>query len=257
MGNAIANLMMYARPELEGAHDRLWQLIRSALADGGIAAPKDLSQTAGEFEVWQSPDLVLSQTCGMPFRLWLHDKVSYVGTPDYGLEACPAGYYQSPLIVRADDPRDTVDAYRNARFAYNALHSQSGYAAPCAHLKPYGFWFENRLETGAHRASAKAVAEARADIAALDAVTWRLIQRYDSVAANLRVLDWTAPTPGLPLITAKGQDADAIFAAVSQAIAALEPADREALGLRGLIRIAQSAYLSVPNPPEDYSAPIA
>ena len=77
----IANLMMYERPELQGAHARFWDLVRSALADNGIAAPETLSQDADANSVWTDPEMVLSQTCGMPYRLWLHGKVQLIGTP--------------------------------------------------------------------------------------------------------------------------------------------------------------------------------
>jgi len=69
-------------------------------------------------------------------------------------------------------------------------------------------------------------------------------------AKQLRVLEWTSPTPGLPLITAKGQDRSVIFAAVTQAIDALTEADRASLGLRGLVEVSKEAYLRIPNPPD-------
>ncbi|MEX0308424.1 MAG: phosphate/phosphite/phosphonate ABC transporter substrate-binding protein [Ruegeria sp.] len=246
----IASLMMYARPQLDQAHQRYWKLIRYNLDRAGIDCPEHLTQDAEEFFVWRHPDLVLSQTCGMPYRTWLHDQVSLVGTPDYGLEECPPGFYRSALVVRADDPRDDLAAFRDAVFAYNQTFSQSGYAAPYWHLEPHGFWFENRLQTEGHLRSAQAVAEGRADIAALDAVSWRLMCAHESFASDLRVLDWTKPTPGLPLITAQGNDAAAIFEAVQSGIEQLDPSDREALGLRGVVRIPKESYLAVPNPPE-------
>lgn len=244
----IASLMMYRRAELDGALERFWALIRAELAARGIESPEALSQEAGEFEVWENPEMVLSQTCGMPYRLWLHDKVGLVGTPDYGVEGAPAGYYRSALVVRRREERGLADM-RGARFAYNQNFSQSGWAAAYAHLARFGFWFENVVQTGAHLASARAVAEGRADIASLDAVTWRLIERYEPCAAELRVLDWTEPTPGLLLITAlKGREGE-IYEAVSAAIAALEGEDSAALGLRGIARIPKAAYLAVANPP--------
>lgn len=244
----IASLMMYARPELAGAHDRYWQLMRAALAERGIDTPGTLSQDAEEFAVWNAPDLVLSQTCGMPYRLWLHDKVTLIGTPDYGLEGCPPGHYRSAIVARADDPRQGPDAFGEAVFAYNQNFSQSGFAAPYNHLKPRGFWFKNRLQTHGHLNSARAVAEGRADIAALDAVSWRLMRRYEAFADRLRVIDWTPPTPGLPYIAAAGADRRATFDAVSQAISQLAADDAEALGLRGIVEIPAREYLAVPNP---------
>lgn len=244
----IASLMMYQRPELAAAHARYWALIAANLRSSGIDAPDALSQDAEEFFVWRHPELVLSQTCGMPYRLWLHDAVSLVGTPDFGVDGCPPGHYRSALIVRADDPRTQVAAFKDARFAYNQTFSQSGYAAPYAHLRPQGFFFENCIQTEQHLASAHAVAEGRADIASLDAVTWRNIERFEPFAPRLRVLEWTVPTPGLPLITARGRDTDAIFGAVAGAIAALTGDDAANLGLKGIVLIAKADYLAVPNP---------
>lgn len=245
----IASLMMYQRPQLVGPHNRFWALIRAALHQRGIDSPEALSQDADEFAVWQSPELVLSQTCGMPYRTWLHEDVALVGTPDYGLEGCPRGYYRSALVVRADDPRDTLEAYREARFAYNQSYSQSGYAAPYWHLNSHGFWFENTLHTEQHLNSARAVAEGQADIASLDAVSLRLMEEHEPFAARLRVLEWTEPTPGLPLITALKDRSAAIFDAVEQAIANLDGKDKMHLGVKGITKIAKESYLAVPNPP--------
>ena len=246
----IASLMMYARPELDAAHARFWAAIRSELLQRSIACPANLSNDADEFEVWQSPQLILSQTCGMPYRLWLHDQVSLVGTPDFGVSGCPPGYYKSALIVRANDERGALSDFETARFTFNQTYSQSGYAAPYAHVSPLGFWFRNRSQSHGHLMSARAVAEGRADIAALDAVSWRLIRRYESFAADLRVLDWTAPTPGLPYIAGPTAQRDKIRDAVAIAIAKLNVADREVLGIKALIDIPKEAYLAIPNPPE-------
>ncbi len=256
----IASLMMYKNGTVNPAIDRYWAEIHNALAQRGINSPSALSQNAGEFEVWQHPELILSQTCGMPYRLWLKDDVQLVGTPDYGLSGCAPGFYRSAIVVRADDPRDDFADYRDARFAYNKTWSQSGYSAAYAHASAAGFWFEQRSETGQHLESARAVANDNADIATLDAVTWLLMQRHsehDAITGELRVLDWTAPTPGLPYITSASQDATLVFDAVSAAIASMSAADREALSLKGLVRIERDQYLAVSNPPnEDYRLPV-
>jgi ABC-type phosphate/phosphonate transport system substrate-binding protein len=249
--NMIASLMMYARPELRAAHTRFWTLIRARLALAGIDAPATLSQDMDEFEVWKHPQLVLSQTCGMPYRLWLHDLVKLVGTPDYGLAGCPPGYYRSAIVVRGDDRRDELDAFRDAVFAYNQTFSQSGYAAMWQHLKQHGFWFENSLHTEQHISSARAVCDGRADIAALDAVTWRLLQKYEDFSQELRVLDWTVPTPGLPLITGIGRNSNDVFDAFEAAISLLNADDRAMLGVQGIVKIPKEVYFQVGNPPTE------
>lgn len=247
----IASLMMYARPELNDAIHAYWRGIRCQLAQRGIAAPAELSQNAGEFEVWEDPTLVLSQTCGMPYRTRLRHRVHLVGTPDYGLEGCPPGHYRSQIVVRAQDPREALTEYQDALMAFNMAHSQSGFAALYTHAQAAGFWFARRIQSGGHFASARMVAQGSADIAAIDAQTWRLIQRYAPWAAEVRVLESTAPTPGLPYITAAQHDPVAVYDAVLSAIDGLGDADRTLLDLKGLVRIPQAAYLAVPNPPPE------
>ncbi len=247
----IAALGMYDMGANAAANDRFWALIRANLTAQGIAAPEtltrgDLAYGAG----WRSPDLLLSQTCGYPLRTLLHDHVTLIGTPDYGVEGCAPGYYRSAYVVRKTDPRQGLIDFDGADFAYNEALSQSGWGAPQAHVKALGLWLRPAIETGAHYMSARAVVAGQADIAALDVVTWALMQREDpDLCAELRVIGMTPPSPSLPYITTKGRDPAPLFAALKSAIAALLPADRATLHLRDILAIPVAAYLAVPNPP--------
>lgn len=240
----IASLGMYDMAPMQAANDRYWALIAEAL---DVRVP--LTRGAGAYwDAWQSPELILSQTCGYPYRARLHDRVTLVGTPEYGLPGCAPGYYCSVFVARKDDPRDGLAAFDGARFAYNEPLSQSGWAAPQTHAQGLGIHLPPTLQTGGHALSAAAVAEGRADIAALDALTWALLQRH-APALPLREVAHTTPTPGLPYITAKHRDPAPIAAAIRDAIAALSPDDRETLHLKGLVTIPSASYLAVPIPP--------
>lgn len=245
----IAALPMYDFDDLMPANDALWANIRNGLRAAGVAAPEALTRGTDLWEGWQSPDLLLSQTCGYPFRARLHPDVTLVGTPDYGVEDCAPGEYCSYFIVRQDDPRADLAAFDGVALAYNDALSQSGWAAPQNHATAAGLRFPAGLRTGGHRLTAQAVAEGRADIGAIDAVTWRHLLRLDPAAQTLRVVAQTPPTPGLPLITAKSGPAALLFQLVDHAMAQLSSADRAILGVRGLVRFAPSAYLAIPNPP--------
>jgi len=245
----IASLGMYDFPPLQRANDRLWMTIRDRLRAMGIAAPDCLTRGVQAYwHAWQSPNLVLSQTCGFPFRARLHDRVVLVGTPDFGIDGCRPGHYRSVFVARADDTRATLAEFSGSRFAFNEDLSQSGWAAPQNHAAAWGLQFPPAIRTGAHHLSAQAVAEGRADLAAIDAVTWALLVRHDEVTSDLKVVGQTDPTPGLPYISGPGSNADALFAAVSAAISGLTEADRDLLHLRGFVRIPAAAYLAVPIP---------
>lgn len=241
----IASLPMYDRTETAPTLDALWRLVRANL---DIPAPEALTRGGSLWDQWQAPDLVLSQTCGYPYRARLNGKVQLVAMPDNRLPGCPPGYYNSVFVVRSDDPRHALAEFADAPFAFNEPVSQSGWGAPQNHAASLGFRFANDLYTGAHIHSARAVADQRADIACLDALSWRLIQRHDPHAGALREIARTTPTPAPPFITAQGRDAAKIAAALGAAIAALGDGGREIIGLYGVTQIPEAAYMDVPNP---------
>ncbi len=62
------------------------------------------------------------------------------------------------------------------------------------------------VETGGHRASIRAVAEGRADLAAIDCRAWALALRHEPCVRDLVVVGWTTERPGLPFVTGAGTD---------------------------------------------------
>ena len=242
---------MYQRPELGPAFDTLWSITRDLLRAEGVAAPEALTVVDDDLlSYWKRPDLLLSQTCGFPFRHYLKDCVTLVGSPDFGLEGCPPGHYRSALVVRHDDPRQTLREFQGATLVCNDIHSQSGYAAPLVAASRAGLSFGNILMSGSHIASARKVASGSADTAAIDAVSWRHITGFDSWATSLRVLCWTEPTPGLPFITAFAPMAPTLGRCLARAIQSMPRVMRDHLTLQGLVRIEACHYLSVADAPD-------
>jgi ABC-type phosphate/phosphonate transport system substrate-binding protein len=240
---------MYDWAEVEWAHDALWARIRNGLRLRGFAAPEDLTRTMGLWELWSSPNLVLGQTCALPYRQQLFDRVALIGTADYGLPDTPAGHYHSVFVTRKAESEDLKD-YVMRVFAFNGHDSQSGWSAAQTHAAGLGFRFAKTLHSGAHRASAAAVVQGEADLAAIDAVTWRLIEIWrPETARALKVIARTEPTPGLPLICAPSMPIEAVRAALSDALTGLASKARAALGIgENLILIESEAYRAVPTP---------
>ncbi|MGV6847058.1 MAG: phosphate/phosphite/phosphonate ABC transporter substrate-binding protein [Marinibacterium sp.] len=236
----IASLPMYWRAENAGAWRRFWDLVRRRLPDlPDLTPPEDLPQPLGAH--WLAPDLALSMTCGLPLRSALRDRVTYVGTLDFGL-ADRRGYYRSQVICRRGLAADAA----GLRIAFNAPDSQSGWAAVDLPKGRFTDW----VETGSHAASLAALTEDRADIAWIDAITWRLLKRFDPAAGEVEEIRQTPLSPGLPLITARGHDPAPLRAALGDAVAALPDTMRNDLGgLTGFAVLDPARYHEQPVPP--------
>ncbi len=232
----LATLSMYDWPEVRSATDRLWQLIRDNLQKLGIDAPGSLERRGEVERLWRSADLIVGQTCGLPYRMHLFDKVALVGTPAYALNDCQPGDYCSVVIVGKHVVANVIEDLRGKRVAFNAVESQSGYSALRRFVAQHarnGSFFAEAVRSGAHRESIRLVATAKADVAAIDAVSWELACRYEPAARYCLVFARTTPTPGLPVITARSQDVDAVANAFADAISSLDDADRNVLLLCG------------------------
>jgi ABC-type phosphate/phosphonate transport system substrate-binding protein len=144
------------------------------------------------------------------------------------------------VLTRPGDARSDAAM----RLAYNAPDSQSGWAAS------EGRAFASYVCTCAHFVSVQAVADGRADIAFVDAVTWRILRAVDpSLAARVTVTEQTRPTPGLPLIAAAGVDPLPLRAALMAALDVIPTQVRQDLGGPvGLSVLNPAAYLALPIP---------
>lgn len=245
----VASLPMYDWPEVAWATDALWRAIAERLNAAGLAAPETLERSRPMEDVWRDPGLVLSQTCGWPYATRLKDAVALVATPVYDAEGCAGPHYSSALVARrASAPKNLADCV-GLRFALNSRESLSGYIALVAEMRKAGLdpdaakW----IETGGHRASLRAVAEGRADVASVDCICMALAREHEAdMVARLTTFARTRPRPALPLITARGHSAAEIMlmrAAVAEALADREAVlPREALHLRAVEALEEADY---------------
>lgn len=239
----IASLPMYWDDASAPAWRAMWAQFQSIASRHGLdlpslTEPQDLP--ADWTDHWMDPDLILSQTCSLPLRTKLKDSVTYVGTFDYGLP-CPSGQYYSARIARHGP-------CPHPRLAINGYDSQSGWAA--AQTEYETGVIREVIVTGSHAASAFAVAQGTADVAYLDAVTLRHLQDQNpDVLAALQVTQNTRPTPGLPLITAKGRDPMPLRAALQEAAETLRwHANQSLWGLRSFHVLDPAEYFAQPIP---------
>jgi ABC-type phosphate/phosphonate transport system substrate-binding protein len=203
----VAAFPMYDFPELETAHDELWSAIRGYLTDAGVAeTPGQLTRRTDHAGIWTHPGLLLGQCCEYPLAKFFANQVRLVATPRYAVPGCDGATYRSAIVVREDDPAETLADLRDRRCAINERSSNSGMnllRASIACLADGKRFFESIVLSGSHRRSVQMVASGNADVAAVDCVSFAHFRRlYPLFVAPLRILSWTPPSPSLPFITA-------------------------------------------------------
>ncbi|AOI72368.1 phosphate/phosphite/phosphonate ABC transporter substrate-binding protein [Burkholderia ubonensis] len=255
MSRWIAGLPMY---NVTPRHAALWRaLLRDALDAfahaGGPSGVALRDEPFGELlPFWHRDDLLLSQTCGYPYRmLGLGDAVRLIATPAFDVEGCEGAHYRSVLVVSARahaGGATTLAACRGLRAAYNGDDSHSGMNAFRHAVAPHardGRFFASAAPFGSHLNVLRAIGEGEADCAAIDCVTLAYVRdALPDLLCDVRVIGTTAPAPGLPLIASRALgDAQAAMLrdALDMAVAA-DAARAHALRLRGFERLMPDDY---------------
>lgn len=248
-------LPMYDLPELASQTDAWWAgLVRHLEAEGLEGLPECPARAAAPEALWLAQDLALAQTCGYPLTHALAGRVRYVATPCYGAPGCDGPLYRSAIMVRADETITEPAELKGRRAGINDWHSQSGMNVLRHSLLPYAgsepFFREVRV-TGSHRASLAALRSGHVDVVAVDCVTLALLMRCaPAETGGLRRLAWSAPAPGLPLITrAMADNAELESLRRGLAAAFADPAlaqHRATLGLTGMEVLSLESYDIIP-----------
>ena len=208
--SARAALPMYDWPELRNQVDAFYAQLRSLVPD----LPETLTRVETEEQIqalWRAPDLMLAQSCWGPMQSGLGAHVHVLAQPRY--DDVPGGRdtrYRSAIVMRAGQPCAAPlsdgaclpQGLAKLRPAINAPDSMSGSLALMQDMNAPEL-AQRASVTGSHRASLRAVAEGRADFAAIDCRSWVYAQAHEPTAATLIVTGWTALRPGLPFITSR------------------------------------------------------
>ena len=240
--SGIASLPMYDWPELRGATDAFWEAIRLRLDAKGIAAARYLSRDSCDAAYWASPDLLLGQTCGYPLATRLKGKVRYVATPVYSVEGCAGPQYSSAIVVKNDSGLE-LSTLVGCTFAYNSKSSLSGYRTMRSMFGEPEEFFAKTIKSGGHRNSARMVADGRAEVAAIDAVCWDMLRKFEIETSNrLRVVGWTSKQPSLPMITSLSTSANTVNLLRKALKTVSQMPEAHALGITGFVEVPISDY---------------
>ncbi len=243
------------------AHKAAWQAWFTVLSESYLSryyATIELGFSADE-QAYTSPNLIAAQTCGYPFISHWADTHQPLAVALFDVPGCTSnigknnetGQYSSWFIARADYAANSLPQFRNTRVALNSEDSNSGmnvlrYAiSQIAQSKTF---FSERLLTGEHKQSMSAVADGRADLAAIDVVTYALIKELEpELCQQLKIVGRSVLTTGLPFICANhsGLIRDDLHIAMNHAVGQMEPEARELLHLSGFAPVSAQDYTKI------------
>lgn len=255
MKHGIAALPMY---NVTPQHAALWRaLLRDTLAAfaraGGTHDATIVDEPGHDLmALWHRDDLLLSQTCGYPYRMrGLADAVHVIATPMFDAEGCDGPRYRSAIVVSATawaQGATHLAACRGLHAACNSDDSHSGMNALRHAVAPHareGRFFASVSWTGSHFETLRALAAGRADVAAIDCVTLALLRdARPDLLADVKTIGMTASAPGLPFIASRalGEREAALLRDALDAAHAADAGRARTLRLRGFARLARDDY---------------
>ncbi|MEM7363729.1 MAG: PhnD/SsuA/transferrin family substrate-binding protein [Pseudomonadota bacterium] len=215
----IVSFPWYDLPPVQWANDALY---KATGLDGELN--RELSPT----DTWYSPDLLISQACGLDL-FFTEAPIQPFAAPIFDLD-CEPGHYYSYIV---GDPDGQVAAI-------NSLSSRSGLSALFTVCQP----IQTHI-TGSHLASLAALRAGTVDVAAIDAVTWHILERsapehIDSV----RIVDRSTTAPAPPFVSRRDQPHSIAMAVLDNAFDHSTSA-KKALGITGVNPVTYDDYLPV------------
>ena len=248
----IASLDMYKWPESTAAFDLFWSAIHQALADQGVSSPPQLTtldENLHDFAA--SGDLLMGQICGITYARAndVEPRFTALGVFVCEDDLLTPGQYCSALIA----PRGTspdLTAPQTLTTAINGYGSLSGWIVLSQYVsgQSQDDPFAKTLISGGHRQSAEMIAAGKADLAAIDIISWKMLERFcPQLIEGIDVIGRTPARPGLPLVTSCYQP-PSVIAALKSALASAfkDPQVSTALSALGIIGLAL-------NSDEDYN----
>lgn len=244
MSDHYAELLMYAAPALIRQANEQWL----AHIFGLLGLDRRNADHLDLPGLWLAPQLLVSQTCGYPLMTQLRGQVRVIGRPRYALPHSRDGEHCSLLLTHDANPRRALADFYNSRGVINGHDSNSGMNLLRERLAPLqrdGRFFASVGISGAHRESLRWLREDRADLAAIDSVTYAYLARFaPQEVAGLRIVAHSALSPTLPYIGPLGLSDEQVFQvrqAMNQALQDL-PQVADTLGLQEVLPAREDDY---------------
>ena len=203
--------------------------------------------------VLNDPSLWFGQTCGYPLITSLRDTLTPISVPIFDVDGCDHTSYSSLLIVSEDSEIKTLEDCQGLRAVINTSDSNSGMNVlrhAVAAFYQQGTFFAELQISGSHLQSLTEVANQRADIAAIDCVSYRFIEdAWPDLTARVRSIGFSAKTCGLPFVMPKSSagnnNFEGITGSLNHALSMLDDNYRNDLHLKGFEQVDIGEYQGI------------
>ena len=203
--------------------------------------------------VLHHPSLWFGHTCGYPLMTRLRDSLMPINVPIFDVAGCDQKFYSSYLIVPANSNINSLQNCRGLRAVINASDSNSGMNVlrhAISRVNHQGSFFSAIRVSGSHLQSLTEIANHRADIAAIDCISYRLIEdAWPELTARVRSIGFTEKTCGLPFVMprllAGYCNKDSITENLNRALSQLNDSHKKTLHLKGFAKVDIDEYQGI------------
>ena len=201
-----ATLPLYDLPEARMQTDALWQGLADSFRKAGLDnVPEALFR--GE-DVYQK-NVFLGQVCGYPLTHEFSGRFQVIATPVYQTPYFTGPEYRSVIAVHRNCEWEILVDAEGSRAVVNSKNSHSGYNILRSMVTPLTIeasltkpFFRKVLVSGGHRQSLLLISNKQADLAAIDGLTWSLLERYaPEDLESVRILELSPPAPAPAFVT--------------------------------------------------------
>jgi len=220
---------------------RAWRQLLECYAELSTGAAASIAlRLEADPALLQESGLLFGHTCGYPLMTRLKADFTPFCMPVFDVPGTHGRHYSSRFIVSRDSDIRSIEQSRGRVAAVNTPDSNSGMNVlrhAVASLNVEGRFFSRILASGGHLYSLQAVARGEADIAAIDCVSYQLIEdQWPELVSQVQTIGYSVETCGLPFVMPNSRLADAdtgqIIEQLNQALLSSTEAVHKRLHLR-------------------------
>lgn len=245
---------MYDFPEVSSATASLVAALIAVYHAEGIEASAAAAMPTAHHDLmayWSGPEMLISQSCGLPFVEDLAPFTHSVGTFRWSGVSDEHGWYRTVIVVGPTCAARTMADLDGARPVVSNTQSLSGWCSlgvAVAAVTDRADFLRPAALSGSHAGSLAALQSGDADVASIDPGTFQLLARHRPHAvAGLRQIGEGPSVPATPLLVPRSLalSIERSREIVAEALNAASLAEaRATLGVDSFVVVADEAYLA-------------